>query len=99
MKKTVSIVVFAAMFGVRAFAQIEQDAEGCKDHPMFSRMPGFFINQCAENYASLDVIVGSENKIQAEEGNRTHIDYLFNPTNRKPPSWLQVAKNYENAII
>ncbi len=99
MKKKISILLFAVLFTFHAFAQIEQDAEGCKDHPMFNRMPGFWINQCAENFAALEVVIGSEGKTQSEEGNRTHLDYLFNPAKQKYPSWLQVTRNYENAIL
>ncbi len=30
-----------------AFGQ--EDREGCKDHPMFTRMPNFYIDNCKEN--------------------------------------------------
>jgi outer membrane protein OmpA-like peptidoglycan-associated protein len=81
------------------FAQAE-DAEGCKDHPMFNRMPNFKLYECTENFAALQLILGNE-KTEEQEGNRTHLKYLFNNQENtlKPPSWLQIRKNYENAIM
>lgn len=75
------------------------DAEGCKDHPLFNRLPNFKLNECSENYASLAALVGQD-KTEEHEGTRTQLKYLFhNPEgNLKPPSWLQIRKNYENAI-
>lgn len=80
------------------FAQSE-DAEGCKDHPMFNRLPNFKLYECNENFASLQAITGAD-KTEEHEGIRTHLKYLFNNKENtvKPPSWLQVRKNYENAI-
>ena len=90
------IIVFS--FSHLLSAQAE-DAEGCKDHPLFNRMPNFKLYQCTENYAALEVILGNEKK-EEHEGTRTHLKYLFNNQENtvKPPSWLQIRKNYENAI-
>ena len=99
MKKNLLLFVTTILFVVNTMAQA-QDADGCKDHPMFNRMPDFLIGQCTENFASLDVIIGKESKSQAEEGTRTHLDYSFNTESQhKYPSWLQVTRNYENAIF
>lgn len=98
--KKITLFTLAVLSIISAFAQIQQDADGCKDHPMFNRLPNFYINQCAENFASLDLITGADNKTEYQEGTRTHIDYLFNPEdNHKYPSWLQVTRNYETAIL
>lgn len=81
-----------------AFSQ--EDAQGCKDHPLFNRLPHFWIIECTENFAALDVYVGPEKK-QNVEGTRTFISYLFNGEDGKykNPSWLQVTRNYEAAIL
>ena len=99
MKKQLLTLVLMVSATAIAYSQVEPDAEGCKDHPMFNRMPGFSISACSENYTSLEVVIGAESKTQTEEGNRTRIDYVFNPEGRKHPSWLQIVKNYENAIL
>ena len=63
-------------------------------------MPNFLITLCSENFASLDLLIGADSKTQYEEGTRTNITYSFNGENQlKNPSWLQVVRNYENAII
>ena len=96
MKKLIILIAFSFI----AFYSFAQDAEGCKDHPMFNRMPDYVISQCSENFAALDVIIGKENKTETQEGTRTHLDYLFNTEiQHKYPSWLQVVRNYENAIF
>lgn len=97
--KQISLLLMAFFCGHVLLAQAE-DAEGCKDHPMLNRMPNFTLHGCTENYASLDVIVGAEAKTEPHEGTRTHLKYLFNNQENtvKNPSWLQVKKNYENAV-
>ena len=98
MKNTTLTFILIALFTAPAFAQ--QDAENCKDHPMFTRMPDYLITQCSENFASLDLVIGVESKTQYEEGTRTHLDYAFNfESQHKNPSWLQIVRNYENAIF
>ena len=63
-------------------------------------MPNFLITLCSENFASLDLLIGADSKTQYGEGTRTNITYSFNGENQlKNPSWLQVVRNYENAII
>ena len=47
--KRVSAVVFGVVLAVvlmGSFAFAQQDAKGCKDHPLFTRMPGTYIYDC-----------------------------------------------------
>jgi len=78
-----------------AFGQ--KDAEGCKDHPMFTRMDNFYIARCKEEkFDQIDFRDEKGKKIKVE-GRVYKTDY-----NTKkgftPPSGLQVIRNYENAI-
>ena len=97
--KHVFLLALTFCFNQLLWSQAE-DAEGCKDHPLFNRMPNFKLHECQENFASLDVILDSE-KRQEHEGNRTHLRYAFNNKENtvKPPSWLQIRRNYENAVV
>jgi OmpA-OmpF porin, OOP family len=96
MKSSFFLLLFSILLFKNTVAQ--EDESGCKDHPMFSRMPGFYIYACSENFAALDLIVGAE-KTQNHEGTRTHVEYRFNGDNTgKRPSWLQVTRNYDNAV-
>ena len=76
-----------------------QDAEGCKDHPFFTRMPNFFITGCSQNFNKLEYYV-SEEGVDSKEGELTVISYAFpDDISLKMPSQLQILRNYENAII
>jgi len=81
------------------YAQEEmKDAENCKDHPMFTRMPNTFITECQRNFDEVE-IHKSNDKVDKIEGNKTSINYTYNYDSKiAPPSFLQIVKNYENAI-
>jgi OOP family OmpA-OmpF porin len=76
-----------------------QDAEGCKDHPLLSRMPDYVISECTQNYNQLD-FYNAKGEDVVLEGNLTYIAYVFNSESGKnEPSYFQIIKNYGNAII
>lgn len=88
------VVLF--LFVAAGFAQ---DAEGCKDHPLFSRMPEYVISECTQNYNQLD-FYNSKGEDVLLEGNLSYAWYIFNLESGKPePSYLQIVKNYANAVI
>ena len=78
----------------------DADEEGCKDHPLFTRLPNFRISSCVQNYSNITARMSSA-KAEDKEGNLTKLGYAFTAANEnaKPPSPLQVIKNYENAIV
>ncbi len=79
----------------RAFAQ---DVEGCKDHPMFNRMPGYTISECSQNFGLAELAMADFNN-KSIEGYKTVNTYLFDTEKGKNPySFFQVVKNYENAL-
>jgi outer membrane protein OmpA-like peptidoglycan-associated protein len=87
-----TLVLFAA---AGALAQ-EPDAEGCKDHPLFNRMPGYRIQRCEEtDFEAHEFRDAKLNAINVE-GRVFHIRYALQP-GAKEPSRLQVLRNYENA--
>src|SRR5688572_22480068 len=97
MKIRFSLAVFCLFLTLHITAQVsDMDMEGCADHPMFTRMPNFYLYDCSENFAELELQV-ADDSIQRHEGNRAYIEYRFNEG--KSPSWLQVTRNYENAIL
>jgi OOP family OmpA-OmpF porin len=76
-----------------------QDAEGCKDHPLFSRMPDYVISECTQNFNQLDFFNAKGEDVKLE-GNLTYIWYVFNSeSGKKEPSYLQIIRNYGNAVI
>lgn len=76
-----------------------QDAEGCKDHPLLTRMPGYNISECTQNFDQLDFLNDKGEDIKFE-GNLTYSWYVYNSESGKlEPSYLQIIKNHANAII
>jgi OOP family OmpA-OmpF porin len=75
-----------------------QDAEGCKDHPLFNRMPNYTIRECTANFGITDLVMTDGNS-KTIEGYKTMVTYDFNTEGGKQAySFYQVVKNYENAL-
>jgi OOP family OmpA-OmpF porin len=87
--------VFLLAFSGIVFAQ--EDAKGCKDHPMFTRMENFYIARCKEEkFDQVDFVDEKGKKIKVE-GKVYKIDYEIKK-GFTPTSGLQVIRNYENAL-
>jgi len=97
--KTLLALTLAITFSAStAFAQ--QDADGCKDHPLLTRLSNFFIQECQQNFNAVDFQTGAGGKKESVEGNVTTITYVFNEESQaKKPSPLQIVRNYEAAIV
>ena len=93
-------LIFTIVFMLTGIAAgFSQDAEGCADHPLFSRMPGYAISECAQNYNQLD-FYNSKGEDVRIEGTLTYAWYIFNlESGKTEPSYFQIIKNYANAII
>jgi OOP family OmpA-OmpF porin len=89
----VLLLMFAVSF---ADAQEEVDVKGSADHPLFTRMPGYFISDYeAKEFDQYDsYMTGAES---TWEGKFTRLDYTIK-TGATQPSMVQVARNYENAV-
>ncbi len=101
MKKTVCIVLSMLMMcflsSPRLRAQ-DVDVEGSKDHPLFNRMPGYYIQQYEEkdfdSHAFRDANLNELNV----EGHLVKIVYSLK-SGAKEASRIQVLRNYENAVV
>lgn len=70
MKKLILIISFLIASIVSGFSQ--DDAEGCKDHAILTRMPAYFISSCSNSYNQAEIVTGSANGDQVRktiEGN------------------------------
>jgi OOP family OmpA-OmpF porin len=74
----------------------ETDAEGCKDHPLFTRMKSYYITNCEKNFDAVEFTV-ADDKTETVEGDKTVIDYALKE-DVEPPSALQIIRNYGNAV-
>jgi len=103
MKKTISLllaaVIFSAMFllvGVGS-SSAEQDAAGAQDHPLLSRLPGFYISEYKDqDFAAFDFNVDKKPAAHVE-GHKYFIGYRLN-AGEKPRTGLQVMRNAQNAL-
>jgi OOP family OmpA-OmpF porin len=96
--KRIIPVIFCGLLTSSLFGQ-RQDADRCKDHSMFNRMPNTFISECANNFDLMEVQLSPDVK-EFKEGQKTFLSYEFNyESNANPPSFYEIYKNYENAVI
>ena len=102
--KNVSKVIFCILLGLLlmggiAFAQ--QDKKGCKDHPLFSRMPGTYIYDCKSSEFDgrewYDPDTQGKTKVKVE-GKYYFIQYYNQKEYEGKRSDLQVSRNYSNAM-
>jgi OOP family OmpA-OmpF porin len=77
-----------------------QDAEGCKEHPMFpNRMSNYLLADCKTNFDAVDFnLAAGGSKMITKEGTKTTLRYDFNAeSGLAKPSCLQILRNYESA--
>lgn len=92
---TVLVGLLALCCATSAWAQA--DAKGSQDHPLVTRMPGYYIDKYAvEEFARFDptVIGGKETHW---EGKKYTIAYS-RKEGATPVSSLQIVRNYQNAL-
>ena len=84
-------------------ASLAQDKEGCKDHPLFTRMPNYEINNCAESkFEAVEFAkpglkaYGTSSDYESVEGSVFSISYGLKD-GATPASSLQIIRNFQNA--
>jgi outer membrane protein OmpA-like peptidoglycan-associated protein len=75
----------------------DKDAAGCKDHPLLTRMPNFYIQDCrTEDFDRMDFVDAQGMNI-AIEGKYYYISHYINE-GAQAPSDLQILRNFTNAV-
>lgn len=78
-------------------ASAQKDVKGCKDHPLFTRMPNYSITECkTKDFDQHEFYVAGEKEFVVE-GKKTFISYEIKE-GVKPPSEVQIKRNFENAV-
>jgi OmpA-OmpF porin, OOP family len=99
----VTALLFAALCSPALLGQ--DDAEGCKDHPLFNRLPGFYLSSCEKSQFDLKRFPvspvdpngqGAKPKNVDVEGASYFYSYKMNDDATKP-SPLQTMRNFQNA--
>jgi len=93
------LVLGFIMMGSIVFAQ--QDAKGCKDHPLFTRMPNTYIYEC--KFTEFDAREWPDPDTQGKtnvkvEGKYWFVQYYSQKGFEDKRSDLQVSRNYSNAM-
>jgi OmpA-OmpF porin, OOP family len=94
-KLALAVVLMALVSAAVVWAQT--DAEGSKDHPLVTRMPGYYIDSYqADEFAAYDpTVVGG--KDVHWEGKMYSISYS-RKEDAAQTSMLQIVRNYQNAL-
>ncbi len=91
------IISFLIILISSSIIQAQNDRKGSNDHPLISRMPGFWIAVYQESeYESHSFRDSNEMEIEVE-GHYYHIEYRLNK-GAQEPGRLMILKNYENAL-
>ena len=99
------LVSFCLLCSGVAFADKLSDRPGTKDTALFSRMPHFYLSsanpvrEMQYDYYEFGVAQGNVVVRQRVEGHKTVYDYTFDASSGPPPSGLQIARNYQNAVV
>lgn len=96
MKITVCILLNILFLSLPLIAQ-QKDDRGCKDHPLFTRMPDYWIRSCAEKQFDAHAFNIGQGKTAQVEGQLWDIRYYPQATLKSKPSELQILRNFENA--
>ena len=98
MKKTAVLLTFLCL-ALPAFAGAQtKDAQGCKDHPLFTRMPDYWIHSCTEKTFDVYEFTVAKGKKERVEGRLTRTNYYPQNSLNPKPSELQILRNFENAV-
>jgi outer membrane protein OmpA-like peptidoglycan-associated protein len=96
MKRTVCILVSIVCLTVSIFTQVKDDRD-CKDHPLFTRMPNYWIHSCAQKEFDAHAFNIGQGKTAQVEGQYWDIRYYPQASLKSKPSELQILRNFENA--
>jgi OOP family OmpA-OmpF porin len=94
-----AVVGTAILLVVATAASAQQkDVAGCKDTPLFTRMPGYWIRSCSAKEFDVHKFVMAEGKTQDVEGRVDALQFYPQATATSKPSALQILRNFENAV-
>ncbi|HPS17828.1 MAG TPA: OmpA family protein [Bacteroidales bacterium] len=99
-----SALIAILLFATTGVLKAQDDAEGCKDHPLFNRMPNYYLFSCEElEFGSMKFPVGepdvkNENKMKTETVKGKIMVFVYAlKDDAKPASGLQIMLNFQNA--
>jgi OOP family OmpA-OmpF porin len=97
LRPTIVALLLVLFAGSPGLAQDETDVKGSLDHPLFTRMPGYYISDYNVKEFDKYTSLYASGQDQNWEGKVTNLEYYVK-TGAKQASMLQIARNYENAV-
>jgi hypothetical protein len=90
------VVAVVAVVLVSQVGYAQEDSEGCEDHPLLSRLEGFYIETCKD-----EAFAGYE--FRADEGSVTIEGHYMSISYRRPDeapemAGVEMIRNYTNAV-
>ncbi|MDQ1331253.1 MAG: OmpA family protein [Thermodesulfobacteriota bacterium] len=98
--KSVTAVFFSLFFVLAGFglsAAAEQDIKGSTDHPLLSRMPGFFISNYENSEFNSYKFIGQDKKPVSIEGHKYYFIYRLKK-GAEEPGELKIRRNIQDAL-
>jgi outer membrane protein OmpA-like peptidoglycan-associated protein len=98
--KNGSKIIFYILLGLLMASNLvlaQDDSKGCKDHPLLTRMPNFYISSCQDKDFDRHDFKNTQGQDQPVEG-RKYTIYYETKDKVTPPSEMQIKRNYINAI-
>jgi OmpA-OmpF porin, OOP family len=97
MKRFFCLLLGCMFFMFPALSQ-QKDSQDCKDHPLFTRMPTYWIQHCElKEFDAYTFSIGNGKSIQVE-GKYWRIHYYPQASIPTKASELQIQRNFENAV-
>jgi outer membrane protein OmpA-like peptidoglycan-associated protein len=96
-KKAVLFLLLGIFLSVSLGWAPEKDKEGCKDHPLFTRMSNYYVNSCDEIEFDSFEFKDDKGSPVTVEGHKYVMEYILKE-GAKVPSPLQIIRNFTNAI-
>ncbi|MHB8138640.1 MAG: OmpA family protein [Smithellaceae bacterium] len=94
----ISTTILLCLLATTLYAAQTDNAK-CKDHPLFTRMPGSYIYNCDhKQFDGRDFVMGKGQTIHVE-GQLWWMTYYPQSDLKSKPSELQIRRNFENAIL
>lgn len=97
-KRVLVLTLIVFFFATAGVAAVQKDDPKCKDHPLFTRMPDYWIRGCVQKQFDVYNFTVAKGKKEPVEGQFWRIDYYPQADAVSKPSELQIQRNHENAI-
>jgi OOP family OmpA-OmpF porin len=90
------ILVVIFLLSVNSVFAVQEDVPGSKDHPLLSRMPGYYIQDYSDKEFDAYDFLTNQGKVSVE-GHKYYISYCVKE-GASAASELQILRNFTNAI-